>query len=682
MKVGDTKKSFSRPWSDIKEDILRGMDIELAYEELGIRWCGPKGPNGRGCRVCRSMDREDVHPSACVFLESGYYHDSCGGISLSFFDFAMKYGKFQTWMDMIRHYAGRACVSLGDSHEKKPSNAAVLEAVYEYRDADSSLKYGVFRYREPDGSKTFRQYPWDASGARWVCREGCMSGVKPLPYRLNQIAWVCKPIYVVEGEKDADRLAGVGFLATTSHGGAGNLSKTWKDPEFAKWFRERDVVVIPDRDTPGLKFAEGVCNALYGVSRSIKLLDLGEGKDVTDWLSLGHTGDDLLEMTRDAGFYKPDVEPADPVDVNSYGIWASSIAEEDLTWLMEGYFPKGGLSVFAGQGGVGKTLLLCDLTARVTSGGEVWNADAVGECFSPGNVLFISGEDKPSTTLVPRIRVHGGDLTRVRFLSREGLQRFMMGDGCVEFVVRELDAMGGADLVIIDPPSAFIGTVDGKRVDTHCDSDIRRVLGPLNMLAEDRNITVILNTHINKANGKGIDAQMRVMGSAGIVNAARAAYYVGKDPEDPKQRVFAHLKVNLSEEPQTLLYRILKEGIYPKIEWLGPVEMTADEALNGRDQSASDRDRNDALGRKIQNWLISCFAKTSTWEVSALEREFKKRFVRGKTSYMANIRTKLGMVSRKIGRNWVITWEPTPEVIREMQKNDERDDFSTEVDDI
>ena len=69
-----------------------------------------------------------------------------------------------------------------------------------------------------------------------------------------------KTVVVVEGEKDANNLAALGFTATTNCGGA----KKWRD-EYNEFLRGKDVVVlgdVGDPDRAGEKHTEQVIESL------------------------------------------------------------------------------------------------------------------------------------------------------------------------------------------------------------------------------------------------------------------------------------------------------------------------------------------------------------------------------------------------------------------------------------
>jgi hypothetical protein len=125
-----------------------------------------------------------------------------------------------------------------------------------------------------DGRK--KQYPqahW-VDGA-WV--NGAPDGPK-LPYRLPEL--IAAPpgaqILVVEGEKCADAAARLGFVATCNSEGADNGKGAKWTPELNKWFAGRNVVLLPDNDTPGRRHVEHVAKQLHGVAASVRILELAE----------------------------------------------------------------------------------------------------------------------------------------------------------------------------------------------------------------------------------------------------------------------------------------------------------------------------------------------------------------------------------------------------------------------
>jgi hypothetical protein len=65
-----------------------------------------------------------------------------------------------------------------------------------------------------------------------------------------------------------------------------------------------------------------------------------------------------------------------------------------------------------------------------------------------------------------------------------------------------------------------------------------------------------------------------------ILGAVRTAFLMARDPLDPDRRVLASTKNNLAAFPPALAFRILStaEG-RPRIDWLGPVDWTADELV-------------------------------------------------------------------------------------------------------
>ena len=99
----------------------------------------------------------------------------------------------------------------GSRRERRPVRRIIAE--YDYRDQNGELIHQVVRWVPKD----FRQRRPDGKGG-WI---NDIEGVARLPYRLPEMLAAPESlVFIVEGEKDADRLASVGLIATTNSGGA------------------------------------------------------------------------------------------------------------------------------------------------------------------------------------------------------------------------------------------------------------------------------------------------------------------------------------------------------------------------------------------------------------------------------------------------------------------------------
>ncbi|ABW09730.1 hypothetical protein Franean1_0264 [Parafrankia sp. EAN1pec] len=169
-----------------------------------------------------------------------------------------------------------------------------IVASYPYTDEQGTLLFTVHR-KEPGKDGARKQFVQQAADGSWKTRDIR----KPL-YRLPDVVEAVKngtTIYVVEGEKDADRLAGCGLAATTCPQGAGK----WKPEHTTTLDGAADVRIVADDDGPGHKHAAHVEAALRPVVRSVRMLLPAAGKDVSDHLNAGHGLDDLRPLVDDEG---------------------------------------------------------------------------------------------------------------------------------------------------------------------------------------------------------------------------------------------------------------------------------------------------------------------------------------------------------------------------------------------
>lgn len=161
-----------------------------------------------------------------------------------------------------------------------------IVSTYDYRDESRNLLMQVVRL-EP---KTFRQRRPNGDGWSWSVK-----GVRVVPYRLPELlAAPDAVVYLVEGEKDADRLASLGLVATCNAGGAGKWRK-----DHSEFLRGRRVVVIPDNDEAGREHVKKAVKSLAGIASDVRVITLPglpEKGDVSDWLDAGGTAEELLSL--------------------------------------------------------------------------------------------------------------------------------------------------------------------------------------------------------------------------------------------------------------------------------------------------------------------------------------------------------------------------------------------------
>jgi putative DNA primase/helicase len=247
--------------------------------------------------------------------------------------------------------------------------------------------------------------------------------------------------------------------------------------------------------------------------------------------------------------------------------------------------------VLAGNGGIGKSTILCDWSARITTGGVWPDGAAAGPT---GSVIVLASEDDLSDTLAPRLMAAGADLSCVhvvRSLHDENNKRrgfSLQADlEMLEVLIRRLD---GVRAVILDPITSYLG-----RVDSHKNADVRAVLDPLGEMAARMKVAVIANNHFNKGGGTAND---RIIGSVAFLNHARAAFIVTPDENDKTRRLLIPSKTNIGPDQHGLAYRIEdclvahddgKIATSRIMYETAPVTITADQALAAFDGQGESR---------------------------------------------------------------------------------------------
>jgi hypothetical protein len=222
---------------------------------------------------------------------------------------------------------------------------------------------------EHAGGKTFA---WKRrNGDGWT---GGMNGMKPPLYRLPEILAAAKAgdaVHVVEGEKCAEALASLGFVSTTTGGGAADALDA---PGLLEPLRGVDVVLWPDVDEPGRQYVERFARKLAGLARRIRVVSWPDGRpkgfDVADYIGAGAKREDLEALVTAAAEHKataPENGAALLRDVRAFvRRYVVLTAEQEVavtlwtlhTWAIEAADLSPYLSVSSAVMRTGKTRLL------------------------------------------------------------------------------------------------------------------------------------------------------------------------------------------------------------------------------------------------------------------------------------------------------------------------------------
>jgi putative DNA primase/helicase len=496
----------------------------------------------------------------------------------------------------------RVCAELGlklsdlflfksDSKDGVTSNRRV-ETTYDYTDEKGTLLYQkvrfepkYFQFRRPNGKGG---WTWNLKLTRRVL------------YHLTEVL-AASDVVVVEGEKDVDCARSLGVCATTG----GSASDKWLQ-DYTKALTGKNVTVIADSDSPGRQKAQSIARALSGKAATVRLFEMPNAKDLTAWTEKGGTREVLVDLIRTAEEWKAD----DSGKSQTAGTGVSSvrrfvsravlsrvsdISPTKISWLWPGRIPLGKLTLFAGDPGLGKSFVTLDIAARITRG-ERW-PDGQNTC-EPGSVIILSAEDDGADTIRPRLEAAGARLDKIHIL--EAMQ-YEKPDGATILEHFSLEkhlatfqetaaSLGDLRLVILDPISAYLGSVD-----SHINARVRGVLSPLIELARSLRFAAIAVDHLNKSNRQAI---YRPNGSIAFAAAARAVWLFAKSPGDPLQRLMLPAKLNLAPDQSGLSYTLVE--VTPElvaVKWGERTTLSADSVLAPEDAGQ----RSERL--EAQEWL-------------------------------------------------------------------------------
>lgn len=261
-------------------------------------------------------------------------------------------------------------------------------------------------------------------------------------------------------------------------------------------------------------------------------------------------------------------------------------------WFWAGMIPDQTLTLFGGQGGIGKSLLLLYIAAK-TSTGEMFKAGGLDHQLKKGSVILLSAEDDPECQIKPKLEACGADLDKVYHLMvKENVQtkeeEFLGLDVDLFRLEKAIKEIGDVKLIVIDPITYFTGAIKD-----HISGEVANFLHRLMKIAKKYDLAIILNKHLRKqgSGAKGVANAASEIGGAGAwTNTPRKCWLITNHHEDTDVKVITQMKDNLSKNSSdSLAYKIVPATVYEdglqikttRLQWLDQlVNMTAAEAID------------------------------------------------------------------------------------------------------
>ena len=462
--------------------------------------------------------------------------------------------------------------------QKKPRREPA--ATYDYTDEGGELLSQVVRY-DPKG---FRQRRPDGDGG-WIWN---IEGVRRVPYRLPELLEALDhTVFIVEGEKDVDNLRRLDAPATCNLGGAGN----W-NAELNQYFAKANVVIIADNDPqakhkktdaplfhadgrprfPGWDHAVEVAQHLREVADSVRLIDLKkvwpqcpDKGDISNWIEAGGTIEALYKIAEEVpiwdGNVVREVPKSEPPPLPYVDLSLDLVPRD---WLVPERIPMRNVSLLSGEGAMGKSLLLMQL-----SGAVVLGRDWLSTLPTMGPVLYVSCEedDDEIRRRIEAVAIHYGS-SRLEMIER-GLRvlSFAGEDAILGLPDRndiikptplferiQRDALQlRPKLIALDASADVFGGKENDRAQTRQFITLQRGLA----IKVDAAVVMVAHPSLT-----GIATDTGLSGNTAWHNSVRARMYFKTAPgDDASLRVLEVKKNNYGPQSENILLR-WKNGVY------------------------------------------------------------------------------------------------------------------------
>lgn len=412
---------------------------------------------------------------------------------------------------------------------------------YDYFDANGVLAYRTVRKECDTEPKRFVAQRPNGQGG-WASKLG---DVPRIPYRLPDLiaAPADQPVYFVEGERKADRLRSMGFVATAIAFGC----KGWR-ADYVPYFAGRTVIILPDKDEPGREFANKVRDALSGTADRVEIVELSglpHKGDIIDWQG---SADDLRAVTAKALERALETFPLADLE-----LWAR-VPPTPKAFIMAPFIPRDDVVIITGDGGTNKSTAALQISACAAAGRQFLGMDV-----APVPALYVTAEDDNrenhwrlagvARAIGTSIGAMAGKLHVVSLRGRMNNELATFDhDGTLRAapafaLLRATIEATGAKLVTLDNVAHLFAGNENDR------GQVTAFINLLYKLCGDLGVTILLIAHRNKSGDS-------YSGSTAWLNAVRSQVLLERsDEHDSDARRMSLGKANYARAGESVDFR-------------------------------------------------------------------------------------------------------------------------------
>lgn len=245
-----------------------------------------------------------------------------------------------------------------------------------------------------------------------------------------------------------------------------------------------------------------------------------------------------------------------------------------LEWIWDHRLAAGTISNLEGPPEAGKSTIISDLIARITSGRPMPGCRSSND---PANVVLYNGEESLDFVR-PALAAAGADLSRVIVPNQNDWDSPAIVLPAAARVVERTIEQHRPKLTVFSPLTAFVQSLGSEHT-------VRRSLLPLWRIADKYGTAILLVRHLSKRHGS--DPVCAGAGSIALTALARQVLLVGRDPNEPDRRVLAVGKTNVGRAAPSLAFEIVDLNGTPGVHWLGETPLQARDLLDDKRRTSS-----------------------------------------------------------------------------------------------